>query len=129
VIYNPARTRLMQQAEAAGLKTAGGLAMLVHQAAASARRFLREEIEERRVGETLSWLARRPLHRAHRHAGLGKSTGRAQSRKAGAAALRIDQMIERSTGRSRRSSRESGERAFASWRPKRFGRRRSTAAR
>ncbi len=40
VIYNPARTRLLQRAQGAGLQTAGGLGMLGAPAAGSARRFL-----------------------------------------------------------------------------------------
>jgi len=39
VIYNPSRTKLLQQAQAKGLKTAGGLSMLVAQAYKSSRFF------------------------------------------------------------------------------------------
>lgn len=58
VIYNPARTKLLQDAAAAGLETAGGLAMLVHQAAGSAARFLGAKVPEEGVEDTLGWLAR-----------------------------------------------------------------------
>jgi len=96
VIYNPARTALMQRAEAAGLKTRGGLSMLVHQAAGSARRFLGEMVDEARVEETLSWLARETRSIALiGMPGSGKSTiARHVAEKLGRPVYDTDQIIE-----------------------------------
>lgn len=96
VIYNPARTKLLQDAARAGLKTAGGLSMLVHQAAASAARFLGAALEPGRVEDTLSWLARETRGVALiGMPGSGKSSvGRAVSRLLGRPFLDTDGMIE-----------------------------------
>lgn len=96
VIYNPARTQLLQKAEAAGMKTAGGLTMLVHQAAGSARRFLGAPVDPGRVEDTLSWLARETRSIALiGMPGSGKSTvARAVAGRLGRPVLDIDQIIE-----------------------------------
>lgn len=96
VIYNPARTMLMQRAEAAGLKTRGGLAMLVHQAAGSARRFLGKPVDPARVEETLCWLARETRSIALiGMPGAGKSTvARRVAEKLGRQLFDTDQVIE-----------------------------------
>jgi shikimate dehydrogenase len=96
VIYNPARTMLLQRAEAAGLKTRGGLAMLVHQAAGSARRFLGEAVDAARVEETLTALARETRSIALvGMPGSGKSTvARCVARKLGREVFDTDRMIE-----------------------------------
>lgn len=96
VIYNPARTMLMQRAEAAGLKTRGGLSMLVHQAAGSARRFLGEALDAARVEETLVALARETRSIALvGMPGSGKSTvARCVARKLGREVCDTDQLIE-----------------------------------
>lgn len=47
MIYNPARTRLLQEATARGLAAANGLSMLVHQGARSLEIWSRAEVEAR----------------------------------------------------------------------------------
>lgn len=58
VIYNPARTALLMQAEERGIPWAGGLGMLVAQARRSAELWLGREIADRRVEEICGQLAR-----------------------------------------------------------------------
>ena len=58
VIYNPARTALLLQAEALGIPNAGGLGMLAAQAKRSAERFTASEIPESRIGEITDRLSR-----------------------------------------------------------------------
>ena len=58
VIYNPARTRLLQEAEARGIPCIGGLAMLVEQARAASERFTGRKIPFERTNEVLSTLRR-----------------------------------------------------------------------
>ena len=96
VIYNPARTLLMQRAAEKGLTAVGGLSMLVHQAAASARRFLGAPVPEERVSDTLSWLARETRSIALvGMPGSGKSTvAREVARLLGRQVFDTDQMIE-----------------------------------
>ena len=96
VIYNPARTMLLQRAEAAGLETCGGLKMLVHQAAGSARRFLGKAADPARVEEVLIYLARGTRSIALiGMPGSGKSTVAAHvARRLGRTLFDTDQMIE-----------------------------------
>ncbi len=49
LIYNPSRTALMQQAESLGIKTVGGLSMLVAQARAAHERFFRVKVHPSNV--------------------------------------------------------------------------------
>ena len=58
VVYNPARTRLLLDAEARGIPHAGGLVMLVAQARRSAEQFARTEIPDARVAEIAGILER-----------------------------------------------------------------------
>ena len=51
VVYNPARTKLLLEAEARGIPHAGGLIMLVAQARRSAEQFARTSIPDERVYE------------------------------------------------------------------------------
>lgn len=96
VVYNPARTLLLQKAVAAGLPAAGGLSMLVHQAARAAERFLGTPVEQGRAEETLSWLARETRSIALiGMPGCGKSTvARHLAARLGRTLLDIDQIIE-----------------------------------
>lgn len=56
VIYNPARTALLLQAEELGIPCAGGLVMLVAQAQRSAERFLNRGIEAKTMERVLQTL-------------------------------------------------------------------------
>ena len=56
LIYNPARTRLMLDAEARGISYAGGLPMLVAQAKRAAELFLNEELPEHEIGRIVQRL-------------------------------------------------------------------------
>ena len=58
VIYNPARTRLLQDAQARGIPCLGGLTMLVEQARAASERFTGSVIPIARTNEVLSMLQR-----------------------------------------------------------------------
>lgn len=100
VIYNPARTLLMQRAAEKGLRSVGGLSMLVHQAAASAGRFLGAPVPEERVADTLSWLARQTRSIALvGMPGSGKSTvAREVARLLGRKVFDTDRMIEAQHG-------------------------------
>ncbi len=114
VIYNPARTRLLQRAQGAGLQTAGGLGMLVHQAAGSARRFLGAPVEPGRVAETLGWLARQTRSIAFvGMPGSGKSTvARVVAQRLGRPLFDLDQMIEARHGPIPEIFRRWGEARF-----------------
>lgn len=54
VVYNPLKTRLLLQAEALGIPAAGGLPMLVRQAAAAAELFTGEQFETSTTEDVLS---------------------------------------------------------------------------
>ena len=58
VIYNPARTRLLQDAQARGIPCLGGLTMLVEQARAASERFTGASIPAARADAVLSTLQR-----------------------------------------------------------------------
>lgn len=100
LIYNPARTALMLQAERKGIPAAGGLIMLVAQGRAAAELFLGKRIdpaEEEKVRrslerETENWiLIGMP--------GCGKSTvGRILAERSGRELLDTDGMIEEEAG-------------------------------
>ncbi len=100
LIYNPARTALLLQAERKGIPTAGGLTMLVSQGRAACERFLGRKIspeEEERVirlieKETQNWvLIGMP--------GAGKSSvGRLLSARSGRNLVDTDAMIEEESG-------------------------------
>ena len=59
LIYNPARTALLLQAEKLGIPCAGGLSMLAAQAAASAALFLGETMDISKISQAESALRRR----------------------------------------------------------------------
>ena len=102
VIYNPARTALLQDADALGIPRAGGLSMLVAQAARSVERFsgraLGEEVWRgalRQVAASLRGVALVGMP------GCGKSTiAQAVAQELGRACVDLDAEIEREAGKS-----------------------------
>ena len=102
VIYNPARTALLQDADALGIPRAGGLSMLVAQAARSVERF-----SGRALGEEVWRGALRQVAASLRDValvgmpGCGKSTiAQAVAQKLGRACVDLDAEIEREAGKS-----------------------------
>jgi len=101
LIYNPLRTRFVQQARQLGLKTADGLSMLVAQAAASIGVFTGEPCGEDDVTRVLSDL-RRDLENwvLIGMPGSGKTTtGRFLAQKSGRPFVDLDLEIEKLAGR------------------------------
>ena len=102
VIYNPARTALLQDADALGIPRAGGLSMLVAQAARSVERFSGRALGEeawrgalRQVAASLRGVALVGMP------GCGKSTiAQAVAQELGRACVDLDAEIERAAGKS-----------------------------
>ena len=102
VIYNPARTALLQDADALGIPRAGGLSMLVAQAARSVERFSGRALGEeawrgalRQVAASLRGVALVGMP------GCGKSTiAQAVAQDLGRACVDLDAEIEREAGKS-----------------------------
>jgi len=100
LIYNPRRTRLLQQAEQLGLLNTDGLSMLVAQAAAAAQLFLGQPIDDSHTAQVLhslnaelqNWvLVGMP--------GCGKSTvGLALAKRSGRKFIDIDREIAQRSG-------------------------------
>lgn len=103
VIYNPAKTKLLMDAERAGLKTANGLPMLVAQATAAAGYFLGtpgvfEKENERIISELQSRMQNIVLIGMP---GCGKSTiGRIIADKTGKTFIDMDDEIVKKAGKS-----------------------------
>ena len=102
VIYNPARTALLQDADALGIPRAGGLSMLVAQAARSVERFsgraLGEEAWRGALRQVAASLRGVPLVGMP---GCGKSTiAQAVAQELGRACVDLDAEIEREAGKS-----------------------------
>lgn len=103
VIYNPAKTKLLMDAESAGLKTANGLPMLVAQATAAAGYFLGtpgvfEKENERIISELQSRMQNIVLIGMP---GCGKSTiGRIIADKTGKTFIDMDNEIVEKSGKS-----------------------------
>jgi len=100
LIYNPARTALMQEAEGMGIPAFGGLSMLVYQARAAAELFSGRKIEERVARAALSALrARMENLILIGMPGCGKSTvGAALSKKLGRDFVDADRAVEQAAG-------------------------------
>ncbi len=115
LIYNPPRTKFLQDAEALGLRAAGGLGMLSAQAKAAAEIFLNTPLPDGKIEE-----ARRAVERDFRNVvlvgmpGCGKTTAAAGlSRLTGRETLDTDKMVERAAGKPvPRVIAEDGEAAF-----------------
>ena len=115
LIYNPARTRLLLQAEERGLCRANGLGMLVAQAKAAAERFLDVSLPDDRVAEIT-----REMERDTRNLlligmpGCGKTTvGRALARRLGRELVDTDELVVQAAGCSiPRLFAEKGEETF-----------------
>ena len=102
VVYNPRRTRLVQDAAARGIPAAGGLAMLVAQAAFAAEKFLGGPIPAETIEETLGEITRQCTNIVLiGMPGCGKSTvGKILARLTGREFVDTDAMVEERTGRS-----------------------------
>ena len=100
VIYNPAKTRLLLEAEKRGIPCANGLGMLVAQAKAAAERFTGKLIDDEKV-----YTIRAELQRSTRNilligmSGSGKSTvGAALAEKLGRKLVDADALIVEKAG-------------------------------
>ena len=102
VIYNPARTALLQDADALGIPRAGGLSMLVAQAARSVERFSGRALGEEAWRGALSQVAASLRGVALvGMPGCGKSTiAQAVAQTLGRACVDLDVEIERAAGKS-----------------------------
>ena len=100
VIYNPARTKLLLDAEARGIPHAGGLIMLVAQARRSAEQFARTTIPDSRVHEIADILERQTRNVILiGMPGCGKTTvGRALAERMGRPFIDADTVIEEKAG-------------------------------
>ena len=101
LIYNPARTQLLLDAERRGLTLANGLGMLVAQAKAAAELFLDRSIPDHRVEEIT-----REMERGTKNLlligmpGCGKSTvGRVLARRLGRELVDLDTLVVQRAGR------------------------------
>lgn len=101
-VYNPLRTRLVLEARARGIPAAGGLYMLVKQAALACQHFTGLPVEEAEAEAIY-----RTLHRARENLvligmpGAGKTTvGRLLAEKTGKAFVDVDEEIVRRTGKT-----------------------------
>ncbi len=102
LIYNPLRTRLLQEAQSRGMKTANGLAMLVAQGYRAAEIFLGETLEEAWIEQSV-----RSLEAEFRNIvlvgmpGCGKSTLAVLLANAlGREVLDTDRLVEQAAGKT-----------------------------
>ena len=100
VVYNPLKTRLVLEAAERKIPCAGGLAMLVAQAHAAARRFLNTEIPVSRIEEILHALERQLTNIVLvGMPGCGKTrVGQALSELTGRPFVDTDELVEREWG-------------------------------
>ena len=102
VVYNPARTALLLQAEKRGIPCAGGLTMLVAQARRSAEIFLAHALPDGEIARITRQLARQMQNVILiGMPGSGKSTvGRLLAEKLGRPLLEADKELEKGAGMS-----------------------------
>ena len=102
VVYNPARTALLLQAEKRGIPCAGGLTMLVAQAKRSAEIFLAHALPDGEIARITRQLARQMQNVILiGMPGSGKSTvGRLLAEKLGRPLLEADKELEKAAGMS-----------------------------
>lgn len=100
LIYNPARTRLIQDAMARGIPCVSGLKMLVEQARAASERFTGSAIDAARTEEVLARLRRETQNIVLvGMPGSGKTTiGRLLAQKTGRSLVDTDERIVEMTG-------------------------------
>ena len=102
VIYNPRRSRFIEDAEAAGLRTVSGLRMLIAQAVYAHEQFFAEKVPEPRIEEIYRLLKNRLLNICLiGMPGCGKSTIAGElSRLCSKEFVDTDSVIERDAGMS-----------------------------
>lgn len=102
IVYNPARTRLLQQAEALGIPHAGGLGMLVAQARRSAEQFTGQTISDEAVARVTAQIDGQERNLLLiGMPGAGKSTtGRRLAAALGRPFVDLDEELVRRAGRS-----------------------------
>ena len=102
VVYNPARTALLLQAEKRGIPCAGGLTMLVAQAKRSAEIFTGSRIPDEKIAQIRDRLTREMENIVLiGMPGCGKSTvGRLLAEKLGRPLLEADKELEKAAGMS-----------------------------
>lgn len=102
IVYNPARTQLLQQAEDLGIPCIGGLAMLVAQAYRAAERFTGTAIDPARITAITAQIDAQNRNIALiGMPGAGKSTtGRALAQALNRNFVDLDEELVRRTGRS-----------------------------
>ena len=114
VIYNPAKTALLLDAEEAGISHIDGLWMLIAQAWHAARLFLNEEIPEEKIAEAYKSVRRECLNLVLvGMPGSGKSTlGRAAAERLGKRFIDLDEEIVKRFGPIPEIFKNLGEAAF-----------------
>ena len=121
LIYNPARTRLLQEAEDRGLAAVNGLWMLVAQAKESAQWFLGQEIPDQVIGPIYGKLRRQMENIVLiGMPGAGKSTLAAMlADRTGLEAVDADELVEKMAGMPIPGIFEKeGEAGFRAWETK-----------
>lgn len=121
VIYNPARTKLLQQAEELGLVAMNGLLMLVAQAKESAEWFMDRKVDDSKIAE-IHGLLQQQMENIILIGmpGCGKSSvGRLLADRIGKTFADADGMIEALAGKSiPKIFAEDGEESFRDWETK-----------